>query len=60
MKGRNIFREKLIKWNIVRDNQVGALTEYALPRVAQVIDGETLIQVGNSKGKAWFAEEIPS
>ncbi|XP_028408337.1 probable myosin light chain kinase DDB_G0284661 [Dendronephthya gigantea] len=57
VKGRNIFREKLIQWNIIQDNQVGALPEYVWPREAKVIDGETLIQVGSSKDTMYYYAE---
>jgi hypothetical protein len=51
VKGRNIFRKQLLKWNIIKDNQVGPSPEYGQTSGTKVIDGETLVQVGRSKGK---------
>ena len=38
-----------MRWKIIRDNQVAPIPQYVSK--TKVVNGETLIQVGSSKGK---------
>ena len=57
MKGCNIFRGQLHKLNIFKNNQV-APARVPFVCKTRVLDGETLLEVGSSKGKKQQDDEM--
>ncbi|XP_028407306.1 serine/threonine-protein kinase pim-2-like [Dendronephthya gigantea] len=51
---RNILKEKLIKWKIMKECQVKPFQPSNVPRVTRVVDGENLVEVCKSKGVTYY------